>query len=74
MALVSTTIRWDDAAHALVRAEAKDAGVGFAQFVREAALIRAAVRQAQREHPGRLVDMLAVAAEVERLAQVRRRT
>jgi hypothetical protein len=72
MALVATTIRWDEAAYEYVREEARSAGVTVSQFVREAALIRAAVRQARREAPGLPLDLMKLAEEVERRSAVRR--
>jgi hypothetical protein len=69
MTLKATTIRWDAVAHRLIEAEARDAGVGFSQFVREAALIRAALRAAERDD-SLSRDFRNIAQEVERLASV----
>ena len=41
----TTTIRWPDATHAAIGRAAAEAGVGFTQYVREAALVRAAWEQ-----------------------------
>jgi hypothetical protein len=69
--LRATTIRFDDAAYTLIREEARDAGVSFSQFVRESALIRAAVRAELRRSPGaQRASMAELGAEVERLARV----
>jgi hypothetical protein len=44
-----TTVRCDPASHALIAAEARNPATRFAQFVREAVLARAGVRQALRD-------------------------
>jgi hypothetical protein len=41
----TTTIRWPDATHAAIARAAAEAGVGFTQYVREAALVRSAWEQ-----------------------------
>jgi hypothetical protein len=71
MPLVSMTVRFDRASYDYIRDEARDAGVSVAQFVREAALIRAALRGIGREAEGPPVDFKRVADEVERRAKVR---
>jgi hypothetical protein len=71
MPLVSMTVRFDQVAYDYIRGEARDAGVSVAQFVREAAIIRAALRSVGREAEGLPVDFKRVADEVERRARVR---
>lgn len=44
MPLKATTVRFDEIAFALVQDEAERAGMTTAQFIREAALIRAVLR------------------------------
>jgi len=70
--LRAITIRWDQVTHDIIRAEAQDAGITVAQFVREAALIRACVRGARRDAPGVPIDYIRIAEEVERLANVKK--
>jgi hypothetical protein len=71
MPLVSMTVRFDRASYDYIRDEARDAGISVAQFVREAAIIRAALRGIGREAEGLPVDFKRVADEVERRARVR---
>lgn len=71
MPLTTTTVRFDDVAYDYIRNEARDAGVSVAQFIREAALMRAAIRGARREHPGLAMDYALIAEEVERRARIR---
>jgi hypothetical protein len=71
MPLVATTVRWDQATYEYIRNEARDANVTVAQFVREAALIRAVVRGARRDAPGVTLDYVALAEEVERRSAAR---
>jgi len=70
--LRAITIRWDHVTHEVIRAEAQHAGVTVAQFVREAALIRACVRGARRDAPGLPIDYIKIAEEIERLANVKK--
>lgn len=70
--LVAITIRWDQTTHEIIREEARMAGVTIAQFVREAALIRAAIRSTHRDAPGDSRDFRLLAQEIERRAEVRR--
>jgi len=65
------TVRWDDATYEYVRQEAKHAGTTVAQFVREATLIRAVIRSAERDAPGVSRDFRELAREVERMSAVR---
>lgn len=46
--LQASTIRWSWDAHQLVQREAAAAGVSFSQYVRESALVRAAIMQSVR--------------------------
>jgi hypothetical protein len=71
LALVATTVRWDEATYEYIRSEARNANMTVAQFVREATLIRAVLRASQRDAPGVTQDYIALAAEVERRAAVR---
>lgn len=48
MPLRTTTIRFDTISHGVIAEEARLSGVSFAQFMREAGLIRACMRQAAR--------------------------
>ncbi|HVP03242.1 MAG TPA: hypothetical protein VMT10_11775 [Solirubrobacteraceae bacterium] len=64
----ATTIRWPDRAHQAIVEAAEDSGVGFSQYVRESALIRAAfdagIQAGLRASPGfrtaQGVDLVAV--------------
>ena len=77
MAPRTTTLRFDAAAHELVKAAAEACGVTTAQFMREAALVRAVLTlrtdiehltpQTATEH---IADFDALSAEVARLAQL----
>jgi hypothetical protein len=71
MPLVKTTVRWDDVTYHDIQEEARTAGVTVAQFVREAAIMRAMIRSAGREAPGLPMDFKRLADEVERRARVR---
>lgn len=72
MALIATTVRWDAATYEYIRDEARDANVTVAQFVREAAIIRALLRASRRDAPGGTLDYVALATEVEAKASVRK--
>lgn len=71
MPLVSTTVRFDEVSYNYIRDEARDADISVAQFIREAAIIRAALRGARRAGPGLALDFASLAEEVERLSRVR---
>lgn len=58
MALRPTTVRFDERSYELVRAEAKRAGMTVAQFVREAALIRATLRAVADENGWTAADLV----------------
>ena len=49
MPLRATTIRFDDRGAQLIQEAAREAGVSFSQFVREAALMRAVMRTMSTE-------------------------
>jgi hypothetical protein len=72
MALVATTVRWDEATYEWIRNEARDADLTVAQFVREATIMRALLRAAHRDAPGVSMDYIALASEVERRTAVRK--
>lgn len=66
--VVASTIRWSPDAHELVTREAEASGVSFSQYVREAALVRAAMGEARRhgtplQAAQQLWDALAVLRE-----------
>jgi hypothetical protein len=72
MPLKATTIRWDETTYEWLREEARAANITVAQFVREAAIMRAMLRATAREAPGLPLDLKRLAEEVERRARVRR--
>ena len=72
VALHPTTIRFGDKAYTAIARAADEQGISVSQYVREAALVRAVLDEldSDREtvHTGH--DLLAIAREVRRLAQV----
>ena len=72
MALHATTIRFADRGYTAIARAADAQGISVSQYVREAALIRAVLDELdsaeEAVHTGH--DLLAVAREVRRLAQV----
>jgi hypothetical protein len=70
--LIATTVRFDRLSHAAVAEEARSSGISFAQFVREAALIRATIRQITREYAIPPEYMIRLANESERLVELAR--
>lgn len=72
MTLHPTTIRFGDRAYAAIARAADAQGVSVSQYVREAALIRTVLDELDSAeealHTGH--DLLAIAREVRRLAQV----
>jgi hypothetical protein len=75
MSLRPITIRFDDHVHELISAEAKRMGVSFAQFVREAALLRTFMRALAAESdrpPDRawVQDFSRLSEEVVRLSKI----
>jgi hypothetical protein len=73
VALHATTIRFADRAYmAIARAAADTQGVSVSQYVREAALIRAVLDEldSAEEALHTAHDLLAIAREVRRLAEV----
>src|SRR3954453_13770655 len=72
MALHATTIRFADRAYTAIARAADAQGISVSQYVREAALIRAVLDEVApaEEAVHTAHDLLAVAREVRRLAQV----
>ena len=72
MALHATTIRFADRAYAAIAHAADTQGISVSQYVREAALIRAVLDEldSAEEAVHTAHDLLAVAREIRRLAQV----
>ena len=72
MALHATTIRFADRAYTAIARAADTQGVSVSQYVREAALIRAVLDEVDtvEEAIHTAHDLLAVAREVRRLADV----
>ena len=72
MALHATTIRFADRAYTAIARAADAQGISVSQYVREAALIRAVLDELdsaeEAVHTGH--DLLAIAREVRRLAEV----
>jgi hypothetical protein len=72
MALHATTIRFADRAYMAIARAADAQGISVSQYVREAALIRAVLDELDSAeealHTGH--DLLAIAREVRRLAEV----
>ena len=72
MALHATTIRFGDRAYTAIARAADAQGISVSQYVREAALIRAVLDELdsaeEAVHTGH--DLLAIAREVRRLAEV----
>jgi hypothetical protein len=72
VALHATTIRFADRAYTAIARAADGQGISVSQYVREAALVRAVLDELDSAeeaiHTGH--DLLAVAREVRRLAQV----
>ena len=72
VALHPTTIRFGDKAYTAISRAADEQGISVSQYVREAALVRAVLDEldSDREvvHTGH--DLLAIAREVRRLAEV----
>jgi len=72
VALHPTTIRFGDKAYTAIARAADEQGISVSQYVREAALVRAVLDEldSDREviHSGH--DLLAIAREVRRLAEV----
>jgi mobilization protein NikA len=69
---IATTVRFDQLAHAAIAAEARQSGISFAQFVREAALMRATIRQITREYAIPPEYMIRLVNESERLVELAR--
>jgi hypothetical protein len=67
--LIATTVRFDRLSHAAVAEEARRSGISFAQFVREAALMRATIRQMTREYEIPPEYMIRLANESERVVE-----
>ena len=72
MALHPTTIRFEDRAYTAIARAADAQGVSVSQYVREAALIRAVLDEldSAEEAIHTAHDLLAIAREVRRLAEV----
>lgn len=72
MALHATTIRFADRAYTAIARAADAQGVSVSQYVREAALIRAVLDEldSAEEAIHTAHDLLAIAREVRRLAEV----
>lgn len=73
MALHATTIRFADRAYTAIARAADAQGISVSQYVREAALIRAVLDEldySAEEAVHTAHDLLAVAREVRRLAEV----
>ena len=72
MALHATTIRFADRAYTAIARAADTQGISVSQYVREAALIRAALDELDtaEEAIHTAHDLLAIAREVRRLAEV----
>ena len=72
MALHATTIRFADRGYTAIARAADAQGISVSQYVREAALIRAVLDEldSAEEAIHTAHDLLAVAREVRRLAQV----
>ena len=72
MALHATTIRFADRAYTAIARAADAQGISVSQYVREAALIRAVLDEldSAEEAIHTAHDLLAIAREVRRLAQV----
>jgi hypothetical protein len=73
VALHATTIRFADRAYTAIARAADAQGISVSQYVREAALIRAVLDEldySSEEAVHTAHDLLAVAREVRRLAQV----
>jgi uncharacterized membrane protein YecN with MAPEG domain len=72
VALHATTIRFGDKGYSAIARAAEEQGVSVSQYVREAALVRAVLDEldAAEETVHVAHDLLAVAREVRRLAQV----
>jgi len=72
MALHATTIRFADRAYAAIARAADSQGISVSQYVREAALIRAVLDEldSAEEALHTAHDLLAIAREVRRLAEV----
>jgi Mobilization protein NikA len=72
MALHATTIRFADRAYAAIARAADAQGISVSQYVREAALIRAVLDEldSAEEALHTAHDLLAIAREVRRLAEV----
>lgn len=72
MTLHATTIRFADRAYTAIAHAADEQGISVSQYVREAALIRAVLEEldtaAEAVHTAH--DLLSVAREVRRLAEV----
>jgi Mobilization protein NikA len=72
VALHATTIRFADKAYTAIARAADEQGISVSQYVREAALIRAVLDELDSTeeaiHSGH--DLLAIAREVRRLAEV----
>ena len=72
MALHATTIRFADRAYVAIARAADSQGISVSQYVREAALIRAVLDEldSAEEALHTAHDLLAIAREVRRLAEV----
>src|SRR5215211_7699279 len=72
MALHATTIRFADRAYTAIAHAADEQGISVSQYVREAALIRAVLDELDsvEEAIHSAHDLLAIAREVRRLAEV----
>ena len=72
MALHATTIRFGDRSYTAIARAADSQGISVSQYVREAALIRAVLDEldSAEEALHTAHDLLAVARDVRRLAQV----
>ena len=72
MALHATTIRFEDRAYTAIARAADSQGISVSQYVREAALIRAVLDEldSAEEAVHTAHDLLSIAREVRRLAQV----
>ena len=72
MALHATTIRFGDRAYAAIARAADAQGISVSQYVREAALIRVVLDEldSAEEMVHTAHDLLAIAREVRRLAEV----
>src|SRR3954471_13850080 len=71
MALHATTIRFGDRGYTAIAHAADAQGISVSQYVREAALIRAVLDELDSEDALHTAhDLLAIAREVRRLAQV----